>query len=75
LLDPVYEERPHWQPGQPRDIANIVVFLASEPSSFITGQNVLADGGITLHHPGFNRTNLRVVDLMKQQGVEGSEGQ
>lgn len=32
--------------GQPEDIANVAVFLASEKSSFMTGQTVHANGGI-----------------------------
>jgi 3-oxoacyl-[acyl-carrier protein] reductase len=32
--------------GKPEDIANVAVFLASEKSSFMTGQTVHANGGI-----------------------------
>ena len=31
--------------GQPRDIANAAVFLASEESSFVTGTILFVDGG------------------------------
>ena len=32
--------------GQPADIANAVVFLASDKASFMTGENVSVDGGL-----------------------------
>lgn len=34
--------------GQPEDIADAVVFLASEKASYITGQTIIVDGGWTL---------------------------
>jgi len=33
------------RPGEPRDIANVVAFLASEESAYITGQSIHVDGG------------------------------
>jgi NAD(P)-dependent dehydrogenase (short-subunit alcohol dehydrogenase family) len=39
--------------GRPEDIANAVVFLASDESAFITGQVLSVDGGMLSHHPTY----------------------
>ncbi len=38
--------------GEPEDIADVVVFLCSDLARFITGQNIVADGGMILHGSG-----------------------
>jgi NAD(P)-dependent dehydrogenase (short-subunit alcohol dehydrogenase family) len=35
--------------GEPDDVANLVVFLASEESRYITGQMIVIDGGMSVH--------------------------
>jgi citronellol/citronellal dehydrogenase len=36
------------RPGEPDEIANMIVSLASEAASYITGQTVAVDGGPAL---------------------------
>jgi NAD(P)-dependent dehydrogenase (short-subunit alcohol dehydrogenase family) len=39
--------------GMPEDIAHAVVFLASDEARYITGHNLVVDGGTVAHVPGF----------------------
>jgi meso-butanediol dehydrogenase/(S,S)-butanediol dehydrogenase/diacetyl reductase len=38
--------------GNPEEVASCVLFLASEQASFVTGHNLVVDGGITAHTGG-----------------------
>ncbi len=38
--------------GLPDDIADVVLFLCSDLARFVTGQNIVVDGGMTLHGAG-----------------------
>jgi NAD(P)-dependent dehydrogenase (short-subunit alcohol dehydrogenase family) len=38
--------------AQPEDIAKVVLFLASDEAAYVTGHNVVIDGGQTLGIPG-----------------------
>ena len=40
-------QQPAGRVGNPLDIANMVLFLCSEKASFITGENICIDGGMT----------------------------
>lgn len=48
LVQQIIKTIPIGRMGLPIDIANLVVFLASDESSFITGQCIVCDGGSTI---------------------------
>jgi NAD(P)-dependent dehydrogenase (short-subunit alcohol dehydrogenase family) len=52
VLGPEYLKKlPLGRFGEPVDVANAVAFLASPESSYITGQMLILDGGLTLGQP------------------------
>jgi meso-butanediol dehydrogenase / (S,S)-butanediol dehydrogenase / diacetyl reductase len=46
------ERTPLHRIGEPEEIADVVVFLCSDLARFVTGQNIVVDGGMTLHGSG-----------------------
>ncbi len=52
-------QHPAGRVGNPYDIANMVMFLCSDKASFITGENITIDGGMTklmIYHNDFGWT-------------------
>lgn len=48
ILDSMKSHTPLGRLGEPRDIANAYLFLASDEASFITGETLRVDGGIVV---------------------------
>ena len=44
-MEEVSEQIPMKRLAQPREIADVVMFLASDNNSYLTGQNIIVDGG------------------------------
>ncbi len=53
--------------GTPADIADVVVFLCSDLARFVTGQNLVVDGGMTLHGSGVDGVLDVVSELLAQR--------
>jgi NAD(P)-dependent dehydrogenase (short-subunit alcohol dehydrogenase family) len=51
-IDSMIAKTPLARVGKPEDIAGVVVFLCSDLARFVTGQNIVIDGGMTLHGAG-----------------------
>jgi NAD(P)-dependent dehydrogenase (short-subunit alcohol dehydrogenase family) len=51
VLEKIYANigqfQPIGRPGEPREIAHLALFLASDEASFITSSVISADGGMT----------------------------
>ena len=52
LLERTLRTTPLGRIGEPSDISGLAVFLAGPAATFITGQTIIADGGITIAGAG-----------------------
>jgi NAD(P)-dependent dehydrogenase (short-subunit alcohol dehydrogenase family) len=69
-LIPVMERAQPWpEHGRPEDVAAAALFLLSEDARFITGHNLVVDGGMTAAGPSFFS---RVAQLKAELAAEGN---
>lgn len=54
-LEEVSRHIPAGRPGNPEEVAELVAFLASEKNTYILGQNICIDGGLTRTSHPFSR--------------------
>jgi NAD(P)-dependent dehydrogenase (short-subunit alcohol dehydrogenase family) len=52
IVDRMVRKTPAARIGTPEDVADVVVFLCSDLARFVTGQEIVVDGGMTLHGSG-----------------------
>jgi len=67
--DPVAEAAPLGRSGSAEEVADVILFLCSDLARYMTGQNLVVDGGLTLPQAGIDPL-LRGL-LAPQGGEEG----
>ncbi|HTF36289.1 MAG TPA: SDR family NAD(P)-dependent oxidoreductase [Myxococcota bacterium] len=70
-LDPVLAATPLARTGTPEDVASVILFLASDLSGFMTGQNLLVDGGLGLAQAGIDVVLKRMLAHRRAGSAEG----
>jgi NAD(P)-dependent dehydrogenase (short-subunit alcohol dehydrogenase family) len=66
ISDRMVDKTPLGRIGTPEDIADVVVFLCSDLARFLTGQNLVVDGGMTLHGSGVDGLYRYFTDLSRR---------
>ncbi len=65
MLDSVLRATPLERPGSAEEVADVIVFLASDRARYVTGQNLVVDGGLGLPQAGADEMLSRVLELVE----------
>ncbi|HEY3144269.1 MAG TPA: SDR family NAD(P)-dependent oxidoreductase [Acidimicrobiales bacterium] len=64
-LDPAWEATPLGRAGTADEVADVILFLASDQSRYVTGQDLIVDGGMGLGQAGITTTLRNFVDSLR----------
>lgn len=64
-LAPTWEATPLGRAGTADEVADVVVFLAGDQSRYVTGQDLIVDGGLGLAQPGITTTLRGLVAMIR----------
>lgn len=74
-VEPIVEATPLARIGAADEVADVILFLCSDLSRFVTGQNLVVDGGLGLAQAGIDRTLRNAIELMaRARGDAGNDG-
>jgi NAD(P)-dependent dehydrogenase (short-subunit alcohol dehydrogenase family) len=66
ILDPVIASTPLGRTGTAEEVAELIVFLCSDRSAFVTGQNWVVDGGMGLAQAGMDESLRKLLAMMRK---------
>jgi len=67
-IEPVEKAVPLARAGTAEEVAELIVFLASERASYITGQNIVIDGGMSLPQVGVDEILRGLLPAARKPG-------
>jgi 3alpha(or 20beta)-hydroxysteroid dehydrogenase len=66
VFGPIAQSLPLRRVGTPEEIAEVMLFLASDRASYITGQTIVVDGGATLPQAGTDPALARLFERLSE---------